>query len=157
MSEPTEIKELLRKEYVQRLRTRPVRPDLGDLEVRKNEIFRLQLKLANSIPTKPWNMKNLERALAELKNNKSRDHAGYVNEVFKDGCIGTDLKNSLLTMLNKVKHERIIPEFMKFTNLTTVPKKGSLTKLQNERGIFRVDVKKHTNETNLSRELSRNR
>ena len=140
VSEPTEIKELLRKEYVQRLRTRPVRPDLGDLEVRKNEIFRLQLKLANSIPTKPWNMKNLERALAELKNNKSRDHAGYVNEVFKDGCIGTDLKNSLLTMLNKVKHERIIPEFMKFTNLTTVPKKGSLTKLQNERGIFRVDV-----------------
>ena len=62
------------------------------------------------------NLKDLERALAELKNNKSRDHAGYVNEVFKDGCIGTDLKKSLLTMLNKVKCQRLIPEFMKVTN-----------------------------------------
>ena len=140
VSEPKEIKELLRKEYTQRLRTRPVRPDFGDLEFRKNEIFKLQLKLAKTIPTDPWKLKDLERALAELKNNKSRDHAGYVNEVFKDGCIGTDLKKSLLVMLNKVKCQRLIPEFMKVTNLTTVPKKGSLTELQNERGIFRVDI-----------------
>ena len=52
----------------------------------------------------------------------------------------SDLKQSLLIMFNKLKMNKTVPEFMKITNLTTVPKKGSLTELQNERGIFRVDV-----------------
>ena len=43
-------------------------------------------------------------------------------------------------MFNKLKISNFVPEFMKITNLTTVPKKGPLTELQNERGIFRVDV-----------------
>ena len=85
--------------------------------------------MAEKISTKPWNIKDLDRALAELKNKKSRDHAGYVNELFKEGMIGSDLKSSLLTMFNKVKSQRVIPEFMKITNLTTVPKKGSPTEL----------------------------
>ena len=136
----TEIKKLLKKEYTQRLRKRPFRPDLGALEIRKNEIFNLQLKQVEESITKPWKMKDLDRALADLKNKKSRDHAGYINEIFKEGVIGTDLKKSLLTMFNKMKVQNIIPEFMKITNLTTVPKKGSLTELENERGIFRVDI-----------------
>jgi hypothetical protein len=41
---------------------------------------------------------------------------------------------------NKLKIKKMIPEFMMFTNLTTVPKKGSLTLLENERGIFRVEI-----------------
>ena len=140
VTELTEIKKLLEKEYTQRLRKRPMRPDFGDIEMRKKEIFNLQLKLAEKTTTKHWNIKDLERALAELKNKKSRDHSGYINEIFKKDIIGTDLKNSLLTMFNKVKDERLIPEFMRITNLTTVPKKGSMTELQNERGIFRVDI-----------------
>ena len=43
-------------------------------------------------------------------------------------------------MMNKIKKEKIIPEFMRITNLTMVPKKGPLTELENERGIFRVDI-----------------
>ena len=135
-----EIKSLLEKEYTDRLRVRPVRPDLGDLECRKKEIFELHLRLAEGISTKPWLMKDLERALMNLKIKKSRDHEGYINEIFKEGIIGTDLKKSLLTMFNKLKMYKIIPEFMKKPNLTTVPKKGPLTELKNERGIFRVDI-----------------
>ena len=85
-------------------------------------------------------MSDLDKALADLKNNKSRDHSGYVNEIFKEGVIGSDLKRSLLMMLNKLKLNRMIVEFMRFTNISTVPKKGSLTVLENERGIFRVDI-----------------
>ena len=85
-------------------------------------------------------MKDLERALVNLKTKKARDSEGYVNEIFKDGIIGTDLKKSLLTMFNKLKTNKIVPEFMNITNLTTVPKKGPLTDLQNERGIFRVNI-----------------
>ena len=139
-TDPGEIKTLLAKEYKQRLRTRPVRPDLGDLKDRKRVIFNLHLQLAENTSTKSWNMTDLDRALGDLKNNKSRDHSGYVNEIFKEGNIGTDLKGSLLTMANKLKVIKMIPEFMRFTNLTTVPKKGSLTELENQRGIFRVDV-----------------
>ena len=100
----------------------------------------MQLKLAGEVSTDPWKMSALEKALANLKNNKSRDHAGYANELFKKEMIGSDLKLSLLLMCNKIKKLRVIPEFMKFANITTVPKKGSLLNLENERGIFRVDV-----------------
>ena len=85
-------------------------------------------------------MNDLDKALANLKNNKSRDHAGYVNELFKSEMIGSDLKKSLLLMFGELKIRKLIPMFMRYSNITTVPKKGSLTKLENERGIFRVDL-----------------
>ena len=85
-------------------------------------------------------MKDLEKAIGNLKNNKSRDHSGYANEIFKSGVIGSDLKLSLLIMCNKIKQLKVIPKFMRFANITTVPKKGSMVNLENERGIFRVDV-----------------
>ena len=128
------------EEYIQRLRRRPIRPDLGDIKNRKKEIFELSMKISNGISTNTWTMKHLEKALASLKNNKARDPTGYVNEIFKEDIIGTDLKRSLLSKMNKIKREKIISEFMKITNLTMVPKKRPLTELENERGIFRVDI-----------------
>ena len=135
-----EIKKLLAKEYKQRLRSRPKRFDLYDIETRRKEIFDLQMKLAEKNKSQEWKISDLEIALKGLKNNKSRDHAGFLNEIFKPGVIGSDLKVSLLTMFNHLKNKNLIPDFMKFANITTVPKKGSLLELENERGIFRVDV-----------------
>ena len=43
-------------------------------------------------------------------------------------------------MFNNLKKEKFIPAFMKYANITTVPKKGSLLELENKRGIFRVDI-----------------
>ena len=100
----------------------------------------MQLKLAEGVKSQPWTMSDLDKALSDLKNNKSRDHAGYVNEIFKKGIIGKDLKDSLLTLLNKLKIKKLIPTFMRYSNITTVHKKGSLSELDNERGIFRVDL-----------------
>ena len=140
ISDPKEIKKLLAKEYRQRLRSRPLRPDLIDLKQRRKYIFKMQMKLAEGTSSKPWIMKDLNNALRDLKNKKSRDHAGYVNEIFKHGVIGTNLKQSLLLMFNKLKLNKLIPSFMQFANITTVPKRGSLTLLENERGIFRVDI-----------------
>ena len=124
ISNSDQIRALLAKEYKQRLRARPKRSDLGDLEIRKNETFDLQMKLAEANISKEWNMSDLELALKGLTNNKSRDHAGYINEIFKPGVIGLDLKMSLLTMFNNLKKEKFIPAFMKYANITTVPKKG---------------------------------
>ena len=98
------------------------------------------MKIACKRKSPPWNMDDLEKALKNLKNNKSRDFEGYLNELFKKDVIGDNLKKSLLIMFNKLKKNKLIPKFMNFCNITTVPKKGSKVLLTNERGIFRCPV-----------------
>ena len=100
----------------------------------------MKMKLSKFQKSPPWTMEDLEAALSNLKNNKSRDYEGYVNEMFKNDVIGSDLKKSLLIMFNSLKKENLIPLFMNFANVTTVPKKGSKLEPSNERGIFRVEL-----------------
>ena len=135
---PKDIKNVLAKEYKDRLRSRPIRPDLRNMKIRKEKIFEIKLKLAENNPSKEWNIDDLEKALKNLKTNKSRDFEGLVNEIFKENVIGTDLKYSLLKMFNSLKNQKLIPKFMNYANITTVPKKGSRIEPTNERGIFRV-------------------
>ena len=52
----------------------------------------------------------------------------------------SDLKKSLLIMFNNLKRESLIPKFMNYANVTTVPKSGSRLEPSNERGIFRVEI-----------------
>ena len=66
----------------------------------KGRIVIMKLKLAEANSSEPWTMSDLERALGDLKNNKSRDPEGLINEIFKKGVIGDDLKLSLLSMFN---------------------------------------------------------
>ena len=140
ISSQQDIKRLLLSEYKNRLRTRPMREDLKIVGARKQQIFELKMKLSKSRPSKPWSEKDLELALRDLKNNKSRDYEGYANEIFKNGIIGSDLKKSLLVMFNSLKKQNIIPLFMNYANVTTVPKPGSRLDPANERGIFRVEI-----------------
>ena len=135
-----EVKNLLAKEYKNRLRERPVRKDFVKTKIRGNIIFNLKMKLSKLSRSKEWTMKDLEKALGDLKNNKSRDYEGYINEIFKKDVIGTNLKDSLLLMFNQLKKENLIPKFLNFANITTVHKKGSKLELKNQRGIFRVPV-----------------
>jgi hypothetical protein len=91
--------------------------------------------------SKPWNENDLSKVLSSLKNNKSRDPHGLINELFKPGVIGTDLHLSLLTLLNKIKFNCHIPEFVEWANITSLYKgKGEKIDLENERGIFIVTV-----------------
>ena len=85
-------------------------------------------------------MKQLESALARLKNNKSRDPLGYINEIFKKNVIGDNLKKSLLFMMTQIKKTLTFPDLMKYANITTVPKPGSRLELKNEHGIFRCAI-----------------
>ena len=135
-----EIKILLAKEYKERLRSRPIRPDMKSMEYRKKIIFQMKMKIAQSKKSPDWTMQNLEDVLSKLKNNKCRDYDGLINEIFKLNVIGEDLKKSLLVMCNQLRKEGLIPKLMNIANITTVPKKGSRLILKNERGIFRVSV-----------------
>ena len=49
--------------------------------------------------TLPWTIKKLDKFLKNLKNNKAMDPNGMINEVFKDGFIGTDFKNALIELM----------------------------------------------------------
>ena len=140
VSGPREIRNILAREYKDRLRSRPMRPDLKELKKRKKLIFDLKMKLSQAKSSPDWKMSDLEKALSNLKKNKSRDPEGYINEIFKTDVIGADLKRSLLLMFNKIRREKLIASFMNFANVTTVPKKGSLIEPRNERGIFRVST-----------------
>ena len=140
ISGPSELKKLLAKEYKERLRSRPVRPDLLEFEERKTLIFKMKMQLAESNESSEWSISDLENALNDLKRNKSRDNEGLINEIFKFDVIGENLKLSLLLMFNILKKKKIIAEFLNYANVTTVPKRGSRMLLINERGIFRVAV-----------------
>ena len=107
---------------------------------RRKEILELKLILAGNMKSRDFTIADLEKALKSLKNNKSADFEGYVNEIFKFETVGEDLKVSLLLMFNKLKQNQLIPAFMNYCNVTTVPKKGPKTELKNQRGIFRVPV-----------------
>ena len=99
-----------------------MRPDFKIFENKKKKIFEMKLKIAEANNSPPWKMCDLEAALSNLKNNKSRDYEGYINEIFKTDVAGDDLKESLIIMLNKLKKEQLIAIFMNFTNIMTVPK-----------------------------------
>ena len=68
----------------------------------------MQFLLAEDTSSSPWKMSHLTKALSDLKKNKSRDHAGYKNEIFKEEVCGTDLKKSLFVILNSLKLKKMI-------------------------------------------------
>ena len=85
----------------------------------------------------PWALDNLTKVLKSLKNNKTMDPHGMINEIFKPGIIGYDLKLGLLNLFNEIKNYQYVPEFMNLQNITSIYKsKGSRVDMNNERGIF---------------------
>ena len=100
---PEDIKQLLKKEYGERLRTRPYHPNLENLDELKGEAFKVKLAEAKNNESADWSMLDLENVLKDIKQNKSRDIDGLNRNIFHLNCIGSDLKKSLLVMFNKLK------------------------------------------------------
>ena len=88
-----------------------------------------------------WRMDQFEAVLRSLKKNKTRDPTGIINEIFKPGVIGSDLKVALLSLLNGCKTNQTVPPYMMMANTHTIYKnKGSRFDLKNDRGIFILSV-----------------
>ena len=117
--------------------------ELMDLFFLKTELWERRLTNLKLIKSPPWTLCNLEKALSSLKNNKTVDPIGMVNELFKKGCIGDDLLQALLILYNGMKNYQTIPHFVTLENITTIYKnKGSRMDLNNDRGIFILTVLK---------------
>ena len=141
VSNPEELKSLYLQTYKHRLRHRPIAQDLRGLKNLKETLFKKRLRLSKLRKSSKWNKKDLETVLKKLKNNKSRDPHGMVNEIFKPGVIGKDLQDSLLLLVNRIKDTVEIPKIMEYANITSIYKgKGEKVDLENDRGIFIVSV-----------------
>ena len=138
------IKKLCLEEILERLRHRKIHPNLKELQTLKETLCQKRLDLARHIKSEPWSMKQLEDVLNRLKNkiHMCQDPHGYVNELFKYEAAGTDLKKSLLHVMNKTKDLLEVPDIMKTVNVVMIPKphKSCLHNIQNQRGIFLLSV-----------------
>ena len=86
-------------------------------------------------------MEDLDAVLKSLKNNKSMDPIGMINEVFKAGCIGSDLKEALILLFKGVKANQYLPIYMNLSDITTIYKnKGSRFDLNNDRRILSIVI-----------------
>ena len=87
-------------------------------------------------------MKHLEEEMKILKKKKCRDPQGNVNELFKCEAAGSDLKKSILHMMNRTKARLEIPSMMMDVNVVMIPKpnKPNSHDLANQRGIFLLSV-----------------
>ena len=83
---------------------------------------------------------SFKKVLKNLKNDKSKDFNGYINELFKEGVVGSDLRLSLLMMFNIMKDNISIPECLRTANITMIHKKKCKLDLTNWRGIFVTNV-----------------
>ena len=55
-----------------------------EIKVFKEELFDLKLGLASCTKSVPWTMENLEFVLKNLREGKSRDPNGWVNNLFRN-------------------------------------------------------------------------
>ena len=80
-----------------------------------------------------WTMKDLEKALKRLKTGKCMDPEGLIRDIFKEGVIGDNLKESLLIMFNKIKKTGFIPSFMRIANISAIYKgRGEILDLESD-------------------------
>ena len=135
------IKELAIKTFQKRLENRPMNNELNDIKESKEKLAMKLMELAKNNKTPPWTKTHLEKVLRQLKKNKSRDPLGLANEIFKPKVAGEDLKNGVLTLMNRIKDEQTYPKAMELCNVSPIWKqKGPRNKFSSYRDIFRVTI-----------------
>ena len=86
-------------------------------------------------------MVELDKVLSSLKSGKARDPSGLICDIFKNPICGSDLKISILKLVNKTKETLKVPQFFCNSNISSIwKKKGDILKLENYRGIFLVSL-----------------
>ena len=140
ITNPKEKKKVIINHFEHRMRKRKAVEDAKSVIEMNEEIFRIRLKEANENKSKEFDMKELEKVLKSLKTNKSSDPEGLINELFKEEAMGSDLKESVLMMMNRIKVEMKLPQEMKKANITILHKKNCRLDLSNWRGIFVTSV-----------------
>ena len=125
MTSHKDLQKLYLDTFVHRLRWRPIKQDYKELFELKERLCESRLELSSLNKSLPWTRPQLLKVLSLLKNNKSRDPHGIINELFKPGVAGEKLITSQLIMFNKIKDEISFPEFMELSNIQFTRAVGS--------------------------------
>ena len=129
---PNLLKQLYVETYQKRLEHREIKDTLKDVFFLKEELWSTRMEILKETKSSPWIQSELELAVKSLKNNKTPDPNGMINEIFKAGCAGSDLQESLLILYNGMKESQFIPSFITLENITTIYKnKGSRFDMEN--------------------------
>ena len=139
---PNLIKDLYLRTYKQRLKNREMREELLDLYFLKEELCSSRMEELRSKKTSPWQLSDLKESLKSLKNNKTADPNGMINEIFKSGVAGSNLQEALLLLFNGIKEHFHIPIYILLENITNIFKRGSRFGMNKDRGIFILTVLK---------------
>ena len=142
ISSPEGIKELCLNEMLHRLRHRKIHPKMIHLKFLKELLWKKRLRRARNRKTHGWKACDLKKVLNGMKNNRCRDPQGLVNEIFKTTVAGVDMQKALLLLVNKTKETHEIPNMMKISNISMIPKPGKLNSrdIKNQRGIFLISI-----------------
>ena len=103
VTSPEDIKSLIYKEYNERLRARPQHPNMKEIFEAKNKAFESKIAEAKSVKTPDWTMSQLNEVLENVCKNKAQDPEGLNRLIFHTNYIGSNLKESLLVLFNKIK------------------------------------------------------
>ena len=137
ITSPGNLKQLYLETYTHRLRHRSMVSNHSDIFILKSELWKRRFGYLKEKVTNPWSPSQFEKAIKSLKNNQARDPMGIINELFKTGLAGEQLKISTLNLMNQVKLTMKIPRNMQLSNITSIwKKKGSQLDMANDRGIF---------------------
>ena len=137
VTNPDKLLRLYLETYSDRLSHRKMKEEYEDIFHLKNQLWYMRLEKCSNIKTEKWTQKKINVVSKSLKNNKTRDPLGMVNEIFKPGIIGEKLELSILALMNSIKSENLIPTFMRLANISSIyKKKNSKNDLENDRGIF---------------------
>ena len=141
ISSQSELKLLYLKTFKNRLRHRPIKAGLAEIKRLKDDLCHERILVATENKSVPWKLDDLKKVLRALKNGKSRDPQGMLNELLKPGVAGIDFQKSFLLLANQIKEDIFIPKFMQYANIVSIYKgKGEKMNLNNDRGIFIVNI-----------------
>ena len=93
--------------YTERLGENKIEEHLKSYEQSVNKLCETRLKLTKMISTEPWIMEDLDTAVADLDNGKSRDALDHSNGIFKKGVAGSDLKLAVLKLIYRSMQHKI--------------------------------------------------
>ena len=141
VTDPIGLKKLYSDTFEHRLRQRPIKEEYSELFELQKLLLEKRLTLTIDEKSPDWTENDVIAVLKSLKNGKSRDPLGMINEIFKPPVVGYDLVKSLTIMMNRIKNEVYVPELFRMKNITAIYKnKGSRSELENDRGIFSCTI-----------------
>ena len=83
VTSPNLLKTLYLQTYKHRLRKREMKPEYMDVFFLKSELWESRFEELICKKSEPWDLNQMDKVLKSLKNNKTMDPNGMINEIFQ--------------------------------------------------------------------------